>query len=104
MARLLYLPGFSSDASQILGKLGTATAQRELVNFASQSGLPVEEREIVVKAFAASVKTGGTLLTTKEIQQQYDRYNASRNEPEAFQDVLGAILDAIEARRDGASK
>ncbi|MFK7769091.1 MAG: HEAT repeat domain-containing protein [Mariniblastus sp.] len=104
LARLLYLPGFANDASQILSKLGTPTAQRELVNFASQSGLPLKERQNVVEAFAESVKTGGTLLTTKEIQQQYDRYNASRNEPEELQSVLGSILDVIEAQRGGSSE
>jgi hypothetical protein len=99
LTRLLYLPGFAESASQILASLGTPTAQRELVNFASQSGLPVEEREKAVEAFVRSVKKGGTLLTTDEIQQQYDRYNASKNEPEATQKVLGSILDAIEARK-----
>ncbi len=103
LTRLLYLPGFAESASQILASLGTPAAQRELVNFASQSGLPVDEREKAVEAFVQSVKTGGTLLTTVEIQQQYDRYNASKNEPEATQKVLGTILDAIEARTRGSS-
>ena len=103
LTRLLYLPGFAESASQILASLGTPTAQRELVNFASQTGLPVEEREKAVEAFVRSVKTNGTLLTTVEIQQQYDRYNASVNEPEATQVVLGAILDAIEARKRSSS-
>lgn len=99
LIRLLYLPGFADSASLILASLGTATAQRELVNFASQSGLPVEEREKAVEAFARSVNVGGTLLTTDEIQQQYDRYNASKNEAEGNRKVLGSILDAIESRK-----
>ena len=103
LVKLLYLPGFAESASKILENLGTPLAQRELVNFASQSGLPVEERKRVVEAFVRSVQTGGTLLTTDEIQQQYDRYNASENEPEASQKVLGAILDAIEARKRASS-
>jgi HEAT repeat protein len=103
LTRLLYLPGFVEGASQILASLGTSAAQRELVNFASQSGLPVEERERAVEAFVRSVKNNGTLLTTSEIRQQYDRYNASENEPEATQKVLGTILDAIEARKRASS-
>ena len=103
LARLLYIPGFSADASLILANLGTPTAQRELVNFASQSGSFVENDELqkVVDAFAQSVKTSGTLLTTKEIRQQYDRYNASQNETKAYREILGSILNVIESKRDG---
>ena len=97
LTKLLYFPGFAEEGSKILASLGTPDSQRELVNFASQSGLPVEDRKKVVQAFADSVATGGTLLTTVEIQQQYDRYNASKTEPEESQKVLGAILDVIEA-------
>ena len=98
LAKILYFPGFAEQGSQILASLGTPSSQRELVNFASQSGLPVGDREKVVQAFADSVATGGTLLTSVEIQQQYDRYNASKTEPEESQKLLGAILDVIEAQ------
>lgn len=98
LARLLYLPGFVETASQILANLGTPSAQRELVNFASQSGYPFEERQKVVEAFRQSVQNGGTLLTTREVRQQYQRYNASATEAAETQKVLGAILDVIEAR------
>ena len=98
LARLLYSPGFAEQGSKILASLGTPSAQRELVNFASQSGQPVGDREKVVQAFADSVATGGTLLTTAEIQQQYDRYNASKTESEESQKLLGTILDVIEAK------
>ena len=99
---LLYVPGFASSSSKILASLGTPTAQRELVNFASQSGLPIEDRQKVASAFSECVKRGGTLLTTREIQQQYDRYNASEKESTESQKVLGVILDAIEARKRAA--
>jgi len=68
------------------------------INFASQSGLPIADRKKVVQAFADSVETGGTLLTSVEIQQQYDRYNASKTASKDTQEVLGAILDVIEAK------
>ena len=98
LIRILYIPGFAEKAGAVLAGLGTPDSQRELVNFASQSGLPMADREKVVQAFAESVKTGGTLLTSVEIQQQYDRYNASKTESKETQEVLGAILDVIEAK------
>lgn len=98
LTRLLYMPGFADSASQILANLGTPSAQRELVNFASQSGFPFEERQRVVEAFRQSVLVGGTLLTSREIKQQYQRYNASETAAEETKQVLSAILDVIEAR------
>jgi hypothetical protein len=99
LTRLLYLPGFADPASQILTQLGTPAAQRELINFASQNGLPLEDRKKAVEAFARAVENGSTLLLTRgEILRQYDRYNASENEPESTQLILGSILDAIESR------
>ena len=40
----------------------------------------------------------GILLTTAEITRQYDRYNASEALDGGTQEVLGAVLDAIELR------
>jgi hypothetical protein len=102
LAQLLYRPGFADSASEILVNLGTPTAQRELIKFASQNGFPLEARQRAVEAFNRSIKNTGTMLTRDQIQRQYDRYNASALEPESTQKVLGAILDAIEARvKDG---
>ncbi|MEM9942154.1 MAG: hypothetical protein AAF939_11255 [Planctomycetota bacterium] len=99
LTRLMYVPGFADDASQILSRLGTPMSQRELLNFASQSANPVAERKTAVSAFVESISKGGTLLlTSSEIRQQYDRYNASEQEPKESQQILGSILDAIEAR------
>lgn len=97
-ARILYLPGMSESGSEILKALGTPAAQRELLNFVSQSNFPLESRQAAANAFAESLKTGGALLTREEILKQYDRYNASALEPEETQKLLGAILDALEAR------
>ena len=104
LVRLLYRPGFADSASRILAGLGTPTAQRELVNFASQTGLPAEDRKKAAAAFARSVDVGGTLLTTSEIEQQYTRYNASENESTETQKVLSSILDAIESRKRAKSQ
>jgi hypothetical protein len=66
----------------------------------SQNELPIEAREAVADAFASAVKRSGTMLTTDEIQLQYERYNASENQPVETQKVLGRVLDVIESRRN----
>jgi hypothetical protein len=47
--------------------------------------------------FAASLKRFGLQLTTEETLRQYDRYNASAALDATTQELLGAVLDAIEA-------
>jgi len=102
LAKLLYVPGFAADASALLGSLGTPDSQRILVDFASQSALPLDEREVAAAAFAKSVKRGGTLLTAADVQLQYDRYQASSDEPKESRQVLADLLDAIEERNRSA--
>lgn len=79
-----------------LAKLGTAASQRSLVTYVNQSGLPIEVRQQAAAAFAKAVDQHGLMLTTKEIHQQYDHYNASETADEATQQVLGTVLDTIE--------
>ena len=102
LAKLLYVPGFAADASALLGSLGTPDSQRILVDFASQSALALDERQVAAAAFAKSVKRGGTLLTAADVQLQYDRYQASSDEPKESRQVLADLLDAIEERNRSA--
>lgn len=95
---LLYHPEFTSSAAKILATQPSAVAQRAMLGFVSQSDLPIEARETVADAFEAAVERSGTMLTTREIRLQYERYNASENQPKETQKVLGRILDVIEAR------
>lgn len=96
--RLLAIDGYTSKACQMIAKLGTAKSQEALANFASQSGYTIEQREIATKYFAESVERFGTLLTTEQIQQQYDRYNASETDSAEVIKLMGQMLDAIEKR------
>lgn len=82
-----------------LAKVGTAASQRKLVNYVNQSVLPIETRQQAAAAFAQAVQRHGLLLTTGEIRQQYDQYNASETADAATQQVLGGVLDAIESPR-----
>ena len=96
---LLYHPEFTASAAKILASQPTAVAQRAMLGFVSQSDLPIAARERVVDAFEAAVNRGGTMLTTDDIELQYERYNASESLPVETQKVLGRVLDIIEARR-----
>ncbi|MBL9093899.1 MAG: hypothetical protein JNL96_21965 [Planctomycetaceae bacterium] len=81
-----------------LGYLGSPAAQRTLADVASANALPLELRQEATKAFCESVIRFGTLLTTTEVLRQYDRYNAAEKLDRATQELLAAILDAVEAR------
>jgi len=91
-------PEMAPKAISILRSIGTPTAQRRLVDVASQMSRPIDIRHQAAKAFINNVLDHGTQLTRDEILRQYDRYNASRNQAKETQRVLGLILDAIEAR------
>ena len=95
---LIYQPGFSNHVSDILASLATPDSQRQLVNYASEISLPVDQREHAIKAFKQAVKRTGVLLTKDEILLQYDRYNASEKLSAQTQQVLGSILDIIEGK------
>ena len=95
---LVKVPGNYDVKSQILSKLGTPVSQATLANLASDKTVPLSDRLIVANAFAASVQQFGILLSSAEIQAQYDRYNASESQPVEVQRILGSMLDAIEAK------
>jgi hypothetical protein len=69
---------------------------------ASQPGRPLEDRQAAAEAFADAVQRRGLLLTRSEILLQYDRYNRSESLDAGTQQVLGQILDAIEAPSQAA--
>ncbi|HOM15784.1 MAG TPA: hypothetical protein PLQ00_00545 [Thermoguttaceae bacterium] len=95
--KALYAPQLGVAAAKVLACLGTPSSQKTLVDFASRGTQPIELRQAAVEAFGQSVQKFGILLTTTEIEQQYDRYNASRHLPVETQKVLGRILDVIES-------
>jgi HEAT repeat protein/CheY-like chemotaxis protein len=96
IAAALETPGLSGGAARVLGLLGCPESQRELVLLASQHARPLAERQAAAEAFAQAVQRRGVLLTRDEITLQYDRYNRSAALDVGTQQVLGAILDAIE--------
>jgi hypothetical protein len=93
----LNTPQLSAKTAQTLGLFASPSSQRTLVGLASQNGRRLEQRQAAAAAFEIAVKRRGLLLTRDEILRQYDRYNMSRVLDRETQEVLGALLDAIEA-------
>lgn len=76
---------------------GERTAQSVLVDWASQPRRSLAARRQAAAAFAQSVERFGVLLSPQAIATQYDRYNASEQAEAETQQVLGSLLDTLEA-------
>jgi hypothetical protein len=81
-----------------LGNLGTAQSQQQLLDIVGRTQVPVETRAAAVEAFKRAIERRGIMLTSDQIRQQYDRYNASRTLPAETQQLFAAVLDAMEAK------
>ena len=78
--------------------MGTAKAQKALVNTASRNSLDLVSRQSAAEAFDRAVQKRRVMLTQQDILRQYDRYNASETLDKQTQQVLGGILNSIERR------
>jgi len=90
-------PALTIDAAAVLAFFPTAAVQAVLVDFASHLDHPLADRQAATNAFAASIRGRGVLLSQAQVAQQFARYNASQSADKATQELLGSILDAIEA-------
>jgi DNA-binding response OmpR family regulator len=104
IARSLFSPPHSAAAADLLALIGTHTAQKTLVDLANLTTQPLPMRQSAAAAFSRSVRRYGLQLTSGEIQQQYDRYNASEIEDAESQQLLALILDAIELPSEAANQ
>lgn len=93
----LNTPALAEPTSRVLGLFGSPSAQRRLVNYASANSRRLSERQAAASAFDVAIKRRGLLLARGDILLQYDRYNQSKNLDRDTQEVLGALLDSIEA-------
>ncbi len=87
------------SAGKLLALIASPKAQTAMIEIASQTPRPLEDREIAAKAFADAVALRGVLLTTDQIRRQYDAYNASETLDANTQRILGSLLDTIESQR-----
>lgn len=92
-------PALAPKAAEILGNFGTPSAQLALVEQANLPSRSFEERSQAVAGFGEAVKLHGLQLTQRQIQRQYDSYNASAAAGAETQKILGDILDIVEAPR-----
>ena len=95
--RMLYIDGKADQASRMAAQMGTARAQRELLNFANQSGLSLSDRQSAVQGFTTAVKGFGLLLTSQEIRQQYLQRESSTVSPAEVQAIFNDLIATIES-------
>ncbi len=87
----------TGQAARVLGFLGTPAAQKRLVVIASDPTRPIADRRIAADAFKIAIQRRGLLLTRADVMHQYDLYNQSENFDQGTQQILGMLLDAMEA-------
>lgn len=96
VTRALSTPSLSELSARVLGHLGSPQGQLALVDLASAHNRPLAQRQAAAAAFSEAVTRRGVLLTTRNVDRQYDRYNQSARLDKATQQLLGSILDAME--------
>jgi hypothetical protein len=92
----VYNPKLAVKAVGVLANINSAESQRTLVEVASRFTLPLTLRQAAGKAFRLNTQKHGILLTSDEIQRQYQRYNESEKLDAPTQHVLALILDCLE--------
>ncbi len=93
----LFSPAPPPAASDVLALAGLPSSQTALVETAGNSTMDPALRRQAVDALEVSVRKFGILLTSDQILQQYDRYNASASSPLSHQQILASILDVLES-------
>jgi hypothetical protein len=97
VANVLNTSMLSAKAARVLGLIGSPRAQTALVDFASQYGRPLAARQAAAAACSEAFRRRGVQLTRSQILEQYERYNQSEKLDRPTQELLGAILDSMEA-------
>lgn len=93
----IYNPALTAEATSVLALFGTPASQTALVDFASQNTIVLVARQAAAAALAVAVQRRGLNLTQVQIAKQYDRYNASETLDKPTQELLGSIIDTLEA-------
>lgn len=83
----------------LLGGLGTAASQQELVSLAANGSMDVQTRQQAAELFASSIGSHGLLLGRAGVIQAYNDYNSQGPTDPVTVSALGKVLDAIESRK-----
>jgi len=70
--------------------------QQAIYDMAANAVFPMWLRELAGDAFEEHVERFGVLLRGNQVQQMYDRFNASEFEPVESQELLGRLIDVVE--------
>ena len=92
----LFTLGLGPRAASVLAHAGRPASQTALVDLASRPDGQIDLRQAAAAAFRANVEQHGILLTSNQILDQYNRYNASAAAEPATQQLLASILDTLE--------
>ncbi len=94
--------GFSDPSFKVLSSLGSHSSQDLLASLATTSAVDLATRQKAADAFAVSVQRFGTRLSRRQVLDLYERYNVSGED--TAREVMGKVLDAMEARAGVTSK
>jgi hypothetical protein len=83
---------------ELAAVIRSATMQIRLAEIASQQTLDIKLRQLASQKFAESIEHNGVLLRGNQLKTLYNRYNASEQESKDSQEVLGALLNAVEKK------
>jgi hypothetical protein len=86
----------------IVGALGTADSQEQLMAVASDSSAAEATRAQSAAAFSESVKQFGLLIANESQMKAYDLYNIQGPRDAVTVSALGQVLDAIESKTSRA--
>lgn len=75
----------------------SSRAQTQLLQIAADNSVSVLKREQASQIFVQSVRQFGLLISTDTANAQYDVYNERGSKDPIIRNVMGRILDAIEA-------
>jgi CheY-like chemotaxis protein len=86
------------EGLQLATVVKSVAVQSALYEMAANAVYPMELRNQAGEAFEQSIDRFGILLRGQQIQRLYDRYNQCESEPKESQDILGRLLDVVEAK------
>ena len=93
----LYNPKLAVKAVAVLANMNSVQGQQARGDVASRAIQPLALRQAAAKAFCENTAKYGIRLTAEELRHQYDRYNESEKQDAATRQLLGEMLDCIEA-------